>query len=371
MPRYKRGSGSIYKKKGNRMWWLSYYAEGRHICESSGTRDRSKARERLQQRIGQIAEGTFIGNRPDRVTYDEMSKDFLNDYEINSKKSLKDAERSARALGKYFKGRKAHSITTADIADFISARKKDELENSSINRELSALRRMFNLALQSGKIIRKPHVPMLAENNVRKGFFEWEDFESIRAKLPQYLIAPMTFAYLTGWRVRSEILTLRWTNVDFRAGTVRLEPGTTKNKEALVIYMNPLMKNLLEEELKRTKLLQRKFGRIVPLVFSNKKGKPIVNYSKAWGKACRQAGLPGKIPHDFRRTAVRNMVKAGIRERVAMQLTGHKTRSVFDRYHIVSDGDLKEASQQLYSSQLATILATTHPANTGKDDISS
>lgn len=290
-----------------------------------------------------------------------MSKDFLNDYEINAKKSYKDAERSARSLEKYFKGRKAHSITTADIADYISVRKKDGLENSSINRELSALRRMFNLALQCGKIIRKPHVPMLAENNIRKGFFEWEDFESVRAKLPQHLLAPMMFAYLTGWRVRSEILTLRWTNVDFRAGTVRLEPGTTKNKDGLLIYMNPLMKNLLEEELKRTKLLQRKFGRIVPLVFSNKRGKPIVNYYKAWREACRQAGLLGKIPHDFRRTAVRNMVKAGIPERVAMQLTGHKTRSVFDRYHIVSDGDLKEAAQKLYSAQLATISATATP----------
>jgi integrase len=371
MPRYKRGSGSIYKKKGNRMWWLSYYTEGRHICESSGSHDRSKARERLQQRIGQIAEGTFIANRPDRVTYDEMSKDFLNDYQINAKKSRRDAERSARALGKYFKGRKAQSITTADIADYISARKTDGLENSSINRELSALRRMFNLALQSGKIIRKPHIAMLAENNVRKGFFEWEDFESIKAKLPEYLKAPMTFAYLTGWRVPSEILTLRWTNVDFRAGTVRLEPGTTKNKDGLLVYMNPLMKTLLEEELRRTKLLQRKFGRIVPLVFSNKKGKPIVNYSKAWHEACRQTGLLGKIPHDFRRTAVRNMVKAGIPERVAMQLTGHKTRSIFDRYHIVSDGDLKEASQKLYNAQLATILATAQPANSGKDDISS
>jgi integrase len=319
--------------------------EGRHVCESSGTRDRAKARERLQQRIGQIAEGTFVGNRPDRVTYDEISKDFLNDYEINAKKSYKDAERSAKALEQYFQGRKAQSITTADIADYISKRKSKKLKNSSINRELSALRRMFNLALQSGKIIRKPHVPLLAENNVRKGFFEWEDFESVRAKLAQHLKAPMMFAYLTGWRVRSEILTLRWTNVDFRAGTIRLEPGTTKNKAGRLFYMNPLMKTLLEEELKRTKLLQRKFGRIVPLVFSNKKGKPIVNYYKAWREACSDAGLLGKIPHDFRRTAVRNMVKAGIPERVAMQLSGHKTRSVFDRYHIVSDGDLKEASQ--------------------------
>src|SRR5215475_4194659 len=76
-------------------------------------------------------------------------------------------------------------------------------------------------------------------------------------------------------------------------------------------------------------------------------GQRIVNYYKRWHRACQEASLSGKIPHDFRRTAVRNMVLAGIPERVAMQMAGHKTRSIFDRYHIVSDGDLQEAAKRL------------------------
>ena len=170
----------------------------------------------------------------------------------------------------------------------------------------------------------------------------------------------MTFAYLTGWRVRDEVVKLIWSNVDFKAETVRLEPGTTKNKDGRVIYMTPDLRALLEGQREKTLALQRQTDKIIPLVFHNE-DYPIRNYYKAWHKGCEEAGLSGKIPHDFRRTAVRNMVRAGIPERVAMQMTGHKTRSVFDRYHIVSDGDLKEAAQRLSQAHLATKLATVAP----------
>jgi integrase len=211
-----------------------------------------------------------------------------------------------------------------------------------INRELAALKRMFNLALHAEKISRKPYISMLEENNARQGFFERPEFDAVLAKLPDYLRPPMTLTYWTGWRLKSEILPLTWSQVDFDTGVIRLEPGVAKNKDGrhfpLMDELRALLESQWEEHLTHYPEC--------PWVF-HYRGACIVTVSKAWRRACQAIGLSGKILHDFCRTAVRNLVRAGVPERVAMMLTGHKTRSVFDRYHIVSDRDLREAVQKL------------------------
>lgn len=352
MPKYKHGSGTLYrrekigpdgKKQVLKIWWLDYYHEGKRIRESSGTTDRTEARRILQARQGQIAEGRFVGPRADRVTFEELAEDFLNDYRVNGRKSIGEAERRTRLhLAPSFGGKTAHGITTADVKAFIANRQEEGASNGEINRELAALKRMFNLGFNAEKITRKPYIPMLEENNARQGFFESWEFEAVLARLPEYLRPPMTFAYYTGWRTKSEVLTLRWEQIDLDIGTVRLEVGTTKNKDGRMIYLTEELKSLLLG-LWHEHLTNCPEG---PWVF-HRNGKPIKDFRGAWKRACREAGLSDKIPHDFRRTAVRNMVRAGIPERVAMMISGHKTRCVFDRYHIVSDGDLQEAAHRL------------------------
>ena len=196
---------------------------------------------------------------------------------------------------------------------------------------------------------------MLSEAAPRAGFFERDQYQAVVSHLPAELQPVVTFAYITGWRINSEVLPLEWRQVDFDAGEVRLDAGTTKNGEGRVFPFTCDMKEMLEVRRAERERLQRD-GHIVPWVFfrlvakgrgGKKLPKRIVAFGRAWKAACLAAGCPARIPHDLRRTAVRSLVRAGVPERVAMKLTGHKTRSVFDRYDIVSEGDLREAAKRL------------------------
>ena len=235
------------------------------------------------------------------------------------------------------------------------SREIDGVSNAEINRELTILKRMFTLAVQSGKLLHRPHIPLLKEDNTRTGFFEPEQFASVYAHLPASLRPIIEFAYITGWRIVSEVLPLEWRQVDLAVGEIRLDPGTTKNGEGRVFPFTDDLRRMLEEQ-HAEHLKLRKGGKVQPKVFfrmvakgrrGTKEPRSIRSLNKAWDAACIAAGCPGRIPHDLRRTAVRNMVRRGIPERVAMQLAGHKTRSVFERYNIVSNGDLRAAAAKL------------------------
>jgi integrase len=190
---------------------------------------------------------------------------------------------------------------------------------------------MFTLAIQAGKLRDKPYIPMLREDNVRRGFFEAAHFESVRARLPAALQGVATFAYITGWRMRSEILPLEWRQVDWAGRMVRLEPGTTKNREGRSFPFTVALETLLKAQLVDHERL-KKAGTIVPWVFFRMKGprkgphelQRIRNFRRAWLSACKGAGVPGRIPHHFRRTAVRNLERAGVPRSAAMGMVGHK-----------------------------------------------
>ena len=194
---------------------------------------------------------------------------------------------------------------------------------------------------------------MLKEDNVRKGFFEHGDFLALRNALPSYLKGFVTFAYKVGWRV-SEIRGLTWSQVDLNQGIVRLEVGETKNAEGRTVYLDDELKQIFEQQHEARK----KQKKLIPYVFPNKEGNDkIGDFRGAWNTACKKAGIGKRLFHDFRRTAVRNMIRSSIPERVAMMISGHKTRSVFDRYNIVSDSDLQMAAK-LQEDYLKSVAGT-------------
>ena len=264
------------------------------------------------------------------------------------------------------------SRTTSDVRAYIAKRQADvivirkpreegdepitkRVSAGEINRELTALKRMFSLAQKDGKLLHRPHIPMLREDNVRTGFFERETFDAVCAKLPSELQLIITFAYITGWRITSEVLPLQFAERGFQERGSPPRRRHDKNGEGRVFVMTADLRAVLMTQHDEHKRLKRA-GQLCPHVFFRmvakgrrgpKEPRPVKAFTKAWAAACRAAGCPGRISHDLRRTAVRNMVRAGIPERVAMKLTGHKTPSVFQRYNIVSDGDLATAARLL------------------------
>lgn len=342
MPKYRRGSGSVYRR--GKTYWIAYYGpDGRQVCESARTTDKTEARRILQARLGQIAEGRYIGSAAERVTFEALAEMVLTDYRVNGKKSLGHVEwRLRRYLRPFFGQQKAHDITSPQIQTYILKRQEEGASNAEINRELAVMKRAFTLALRAERIIRKPYIPRLEEDNVREGFFEPWEYEAILARLPDSLRPPVQWLYFTGWRVYGEVLPLTWDRIDLDEGTVRLYRGTTKNKEGRVIALPQVLKDIIEQQ------WQDHIAHYpeCPFVF-HRNGKPMKNVRGSWVRACHEAGLSGRLVHDFRRTAVRNLVRAGVPERVAMMITGHKTRHVFERYNIVSAGDLEEAARRI------------------------
>ena len=239
--------GTIYKR-GN-TYWLKYYRNGKPYYESTKINKETDARQLLKEREGEISKGKLPGIYFERVKFDELAEDLLRDYRINQKKSLVRAERSTNHLKEYFEGFKVTQITTPHIQGYIETRQNEEAANATINRELSALKRMLNMGARQTppKVDRVPYIPMLKENNIRKGCFEHGDYLALRDALPDYLKGFATFAYKTGWRV-SEISNLTWGQVDRDEGIVRLETGETKNDEGRTAYLDEELKEVFNRQ---------------------------------------------------------------------------------------------------------------------------
>lgn len=345
-------------RKRGKTYWIRYYRNGQRFEESARTAVYDDARDLLKTREGDIAKGLPVSAKMGRLKFDEAAADLVTDYRINGKKSIAGVERHVAKLKVWFGGRRMGEITVADVRRYIEHRQMKAASNATINRELAALRRAFTLAVDGGKLLARPKIRLLQENNARQGFFEREQFVSVLAHLSAPLQAIAMFAYYTGWR-RSEILGLDWQRVDRKACVVRLDVGTTKNKDGREFHYGPLgdVKTMIDRQWAEHEAL-KKAGTICPSVFQRFDGKRVKSFRKAWIAACKAAGCPGRIVHDFRRTAVRNLERAGVSRSVAMKVTGHKTENVYRRYAIVSSGDLAEAAQKLQAMATGTISGT-------------
>ena len=255
-------------KRGN-VYWIKYYRNGKPYRESTKSKKEADAKRLLKRREGEISEGKLPGVYFDRVRFDELAEGFLADYRINGKRSLVRAERSVQHLKTFFEGARVTNITSPAIQKYIEKRREQKAANATINRELAALKRMLNLGARQTppKVDRVPFIPMLQENNVRKGFFEHGEFLALRDALPDHLKGFVTFGYKTGWRF-SEIAGLTWNQIDLSQNTARLEAGETKNREGRTVWLDDEVKAVIQEQWERRK----KTNKLIGYVFTNKDG---------------------------------------------------------------------------------------------------
>ncbi len=276
------------------------------------------------------------------MRYEEARDDLINYYKANSRQTKKLEGRIKLHLTPFFAHRRMAEINGALVNAYIAARLQSGAKPGTINRELAWLRQMYSLAIKAGKLMTKPHISLLREDNARQGFFEYDQFQAVLRELPDDLAAVVRAAYYTGWR-KDELLTLRWHQV--ANGQLRLERSKNGEGRVFPYAQIPELKAVIERQRALHEDLV-KGGRICSHVF-HRNGVPILSMGKAFKAACRRAGVPGRLIHDFRRTAVRNLELAGVPRSVAMKLTGHKTASVYQRYAIASNADLEVGARKL------------------------
>lgn len=347
------GSGSIYKQPNGHFWWIAYYVRGKRYAESSKSTERQVAARLLKKRIQEAAGGKKpVGARAERLTIADLFA------------GVSDTSSNRRAchylVGFFGEHRRAIDLTYGELEKYTTARKLQLIRrngsmqppaNGSINRELAALRKAFSAAVRNQALTRElcPIMPMLEEAPARQGFLTPEQFEPLYAALPDDLSDFMRFLYFSSWRCGAA-RRLEWRDIEWEPDSngepspiaIRLRTELAKNRQAQSL---PLTGDLLE-------IIERARAKPLPdcdFIFHRSDGRQIKGFRKALRAACKAAGLEGLIPHDLRRSGIRNLLRAGVDERVAMSISGHLTRSVFDRYAIVSDED-KGAAMTAVSS---------------------
>jgi integrase len=326
------------------------------LVETFGTK--KEATNWADEKTRERSAGTLVVNQCTMAT---LFDDLERYYKIRKKSPWGPVVIRAH-LRPYFGTMRADQVTTSVVENYIAHRQSKGRKDSTINRELSVLLRAFKIGQQCTppKVSRVPRMPHLQESEPRQGFFEDHEYRSLLAALPEEIRPVLTFTYYTGAR-KAEMLDLRWDQVNLELGMVRLNAEQTKAKTARTI---PLTGDVIET-LKMQLAIRDRWHPACPYVFfRHATGKRLINFDRAWWNACKSAGLwdamagkldkngqpkgaPTKILHDNRRTAVRNLTRAGNTEAVAMKISGHLTASVFRRYNIVSESDLAEAARKL------------------------
>lgn len=333
-----KGQGSIFKDKRSPYWQLRYWNGTNQIRESAHTTDRREALESLQQKLAAVAQH---GGGPLEVTVNLLLNLLLKDYREQDRASLYTVElRIEKHLRPAFGKIKASKLTTGHMREYKEIRLVAGAAPGTINREIAALRRAYNLgAIEDPPLVyRVPRILSLKEDNVRHGFVEGAQYRQLLEALPDPIKPVFVLAYHLGMR-KGQLLKLQRDWVDIQEGVIYVLGRVTKNRRPKTAPIYGDMKAWLAMQLTRCQTL----APTEKLLFVWEDGSPVKNFRGSWEKACEAVGFPDLLFHDLRRTAVRNMIRAGVPDKVAMEISGHRTAAMLWRYNITDTRDVVES----------------------------
>jgi len=334
-----RGQGSIIRRPGTKNLYIRYYAaDGRQIQEAAGSCVKEVAENLLQQRLGERGLGIKPAQDVKTLKYEDLRDSYVEEH---SNSRFASAKSSIEHLNDFFAEMSVLDIDTDTIRAFIKKKREQGLADPSIRRILVNLRSMFNQAKREGKIRHTdvPYFPMPTDSKPRKGFLAPSDFQKLLDQFPANLKPVVKFSYITGCRIGAA-KKITWSMVAKDCSEIELPGEITKTGEPLTL---PLVGPLAEVATTLKKMFRDE-------------SKPVFDVRDlrySWYKACAASGFGvydsktrvyrGLKLHDFRRSAARNLIRAGVDRGTAMSITGHKTESVFERYNITDATDRKDA----------------------------
>lgn len=330
---------SLFKKAGSRYWWAVFEFKKRRFQFSTKMTNKSDAADYERSYRTNLARGEVgLVNRADGVTIGELLDRLKAHYELHHKDSAQNLSHVKRAKAD-FGGQVASQLTAAAVETYQTKRQKNGDAAASVNRTLEVVKRAYSLAG-----IAPPRITKLEENNTRQGFFTRPDFDRVLEHLPENLRDFVLWSFLTGMR-RSESKSLCWSCVT--DNVIRLPGVDAKTKKPRTIVCVGELGELLERRKQvRTVILPSGAVMAATHIFHHN-GQRVGEFRKSWATACRLAGCPEKLFHDLRRSGVRNLIRAGVAQNVAMKISGHRTISVFNRYDICNEEDLAQAMVSL------------------------
>jgi integrase len=349
---------ALYRR--GRKWWYNFTFRGKRVQKSTKVENRREAEKIEKGAWIQWARGEVgIADKPkaERKTIGQFLDALENDFKARKKDNVKNLNLIA-TVRKELGDRWADALTTVALTEYISGLRKPQkakkgrrsksLADSTIKHRLQILASAYELenrGREEAKLdpLIVPRFPKLSQDNARSGFLNRAPFDVLYSRLPEYLKDFALFAFLTGWR-RNAIATLEWSDV--RDGNVYLRGVYSKNKKP---YYVPVLGELVQliERRKEARSVETPQGIVLANLVFHHAGQPIVEFRKAWATACKKAGCEGRLFHDLRRSAARQLIRSGVTKDVARQLGGWKTDSMFSRYNVCAEEDLRDAMEKV------------------------